>query len=100
MMLHDACMSITPTDKKYPELPEDHIDNIMAKWSGTGYHPTRICSMQICFDVTKETEKAVLCDHEHWFPKSQVIVENNRVIAVKMNWWKKMERSAQKRFGF
>jgi hypothetical protein len=85
---------------KYPELPENHVDNIHAKWKDTNYFPTALSSFQICFDITKETEKAVLCDHEHWFPKSQVMVENGRVIAIKKPFYNRMKKMARRAWGF
>lgn len=65
-----------------------------------GYFPTYFSSLQASWLITRETEKAVQIDHEHWFPKSQVLIEDGRISGVKNNWYQKIKRGASRNFGF
>jgi hypothetical protein len=65
-----------------------------------GFFPTYFSSLQTGWEVTKETEKAVLVSHEHWFPKSQILVQDGQVIGVKKSWYKRILRSATRQPGF
>jgi hypothetical protein len=65
-----------------------------------GFFPTYFSSLQTGWEISKETEKAVLVSHEHWFPKSQVLIESGRVVGVKKGWYKKILRSATRQTGW
>ena len=91
-------MSNTPIDRMYPD---DELNNLWLRFKNTEYRPTRLMSFQIDWNsITKETEKAVLVDHEHWFPKSQIIVEDGRIVAIKKSFYNRMKAQSTRQMGF
>jgi len=69
-----------------------------------GYFPTALSSLVCGWEVKRETEKAVMIEDSDgkgsWFPRSQVIVEAGRIVAVKQGWYNKITRTATKLGGF
>ena len=64
-----------------------------------GYFPTYFSSFICSWEISKETEKAVLVDNENWFPKSQVLIESGKVVGVKRAWYAKIQRTAARHMG-
>lgn len=64
-----------------------------------GYFPTYFSSFVCAWEITKETEKAVLIDHQNWLPKSQIIVQSGKVVGVKRSFYAKLSRTAAKLMG-
>jgi len=64
-----------------------------------GYFPTYFSSFICAWEISKETEKAVLVDNESWLPKSQVLIESGKVVGVKLAWYNKIKRSAARYMG-
>ena len=64
-----------------------------------GYFPTYFSSFVCSWTITKETEKAVLCDGEHWMPKAVCLIESGKVIGVKSAFYARLKRTAARHFG-
>lgn len=84
--------------------PQDfnHPDDYAKAFSAAhpGYFPTYFSSFSCGWQITKETEKAVLIDHENWLPKSQILVESGKVVGVKRAFYAKLKRTAARHTGF
>jgi hypothetical protein len=67
-----------------------------------GYFPTAVSSLICSWTVVRETEKAVMIEDSDykgaWFPKSQVIVEAGRIVAVKLAWYNRIRTTSQRGF--
>ena len=63
------------------------------------YFPTYFSSLICAWEITKETEKAVLVDNQNWLPKSQILVESGKVVGVKRVFYNKITRSAARYMG-
>ena len=77
--------------------PDDYAKAFHA--AHPGYFPTYFSSLMHGWEITKETEKAVLVSHEYWYPKSQVLIESGKVIGVKNGWYNKILRTAARYMG-
>ena len=69
-----------------------------------GYFPTYFSSFACGWAVIRETEKAVMThDSDYkgsWFPKSQVVVEDGKVVGIKKAWYQRMQYKATAQRGF
>jgi hypothetical protein len=65
-----------------------------------GFFPTYFSSLQIDWSIERETEKAVKTVSDLWVPKSQIIVEDGRVVGIKKSFYQKLIFSASRRAGF
>ena len=80
-------------------LPANHQDNIMALCP-VGYQPTALSNISCDWAIVRQTEKAVMIDGGKWFPKSAVLVEDNRIVAVKSFFYSQFKRQCGKSFGW
>ena len=80
----------------------DHPDDYAKAFASAykGFFPTYFSNLSMGWEITKETEKAVLLCHEHWFPKSQILIQGGKVIGVKKAWYNRIMRSASRSYGF
>lgn len=86
---------MNPTDFNHPD---DYAKAFSA--AHPGYFPTYFSSLVCAWEITKETEKAVLIDHQNWLPKSQILVQSGKVVGVKRAFYSKITRTAARHFGF
>jgi hypothetical protein len=83
-----------PTDYNHPD---DYAKAFTA--AHPGFFPTYFSSFVCAWEITKETEKAVLVDYQNWLPKSQILIESGRVIGVKRAFYAKLQRTAARYMG-
>ena len=79
----------------------NHPDDYAKAFSAAhpGYFPTYFSSFVCAWEITKETEKAVLVDHQNWLPKSQILTDSGKVVGVKRAFYAKLQRTAARYFG-
>lgn len=87
---------MNPQDFNHP----DEYAKAFKDAHGSGYFPTYFSSFVCSWQITKETEKAVLIDGENWLPKSQIIAEAGKVVGVKRAFYAKLSRTAARHMGF
>ncbi len=83
-----------PTDYNHPD---DYAKAFTA--AHPGFFPTYFSSFVCAWEITKETEKAVLVDYQNWLPKSQILIESGRVVGVKRAFYTKLQRTAARYMG-
>ena len=81
--------------------PDKEMNDLWLRFRDTDYVATKLMSFMIDWNtITKETEKAVLVDHEHWLPKSKIIIEDGKIIAIKKSFYNFMKSKSTPQRGF
>jgi hypothetical protein len=81
--------------------PEKELNDLWLRFRDTDYFPTRLMNLIVDWNnITHQTEKAVQLDYEHWLPKSKIIIEDGKVIAMKKSFYHFLKSKSTSQRGF
>ena len=90
-------MTMNPSDFSHPD---EYLKAFNA--AHPGYVATYFSGIIGDWVVVRDTEKAVMTHDSDgkgaWFPKSQVVVEDGKIVGIKRAWYKRIRTTRQ--FGF
>ena len=81
--------------------PDKELNDLWLRFKDTEYFPTRLMNLIVDWNnITFQTEKAVQLDDVHWIPKSKIIIEDGKVIAMKKSFYHFLKSKSTSQRGF